>query len=265
MQPKGVRPGKARGIWARNLRSLESDDRQVPRRLRGRASDSKRPPNVTSRRRPFRRILLIATAIASGAWLWSALRLPSASRGLLFDELAAIPTNRVGLVLGCIPRMPDGRPNLYLTYRIEAAARLFHAGKVSYLLVSGDARHDGQDEVAAMREGLLALKVPGSRIVLDGRGLRTLDSVVRAATIYGLSGFTLVSQRFHNERAAYIARSFGLSVVGYNAIDPAPVSFDKMRYREPIARLLAVVETRTRWRVPHDTGERIRIGETEGG
>jgi SanA protein len=218
---------------------------------------------LKSSRRRIQRFLLTATAVASGGWLLAALTLPAASRGLLYDDLAGIPRNRVGLVLGCVPRMSDGRPNLYLTRRIEAAARLYHAGKVSYLLVSGDAQRDGQDEVAAMRQGLLSFGVPDAQIVVDGRGLRTFDSVLRAAEVYGLSQFTLVSQRFHNQRAIYIAKAFGLSVVGYNALDPAPFHFDKMRYREPIARLLAVIDTRIRRRIERDTSERIRIGEGE--
>ena len=214
-------------------------------------------------RRHIQRLLLTATAIASCTWLFAALRLPDACRGLLFDDLAAIPHHRVGLVLGCVPCLPDGRPNLYLTRRIEAAARLYHAGKVSYLLVSGDTQRDGQNEVAAMREGLLALGVPDARIAMDGLGLRTFDSILRATEVYGLSQFTLVSQRFHNERAVYIAKAFGLSVVGYNALDPVPVRFDRMRYREPIARILAVVDTRVRGFIPHEAANRIRIGQDE--
>lgn len=188
--------------------------------------------------------------------------MPTASRGLLFDDVGAIEHNRVGLVLGCVPRLPDGRPNLYLARRIEAAARLFHAGKVEYLLVSGDAQRDGQDEPAAMREGLLALGVPEARLVVDALGLRTLDSVARAKQVYGLSRLTLVSQRFHNERAVYLAQALGLSVVGYNAGDPPRLPRDNMRFREPFARVLAVLDMRVFGTQPKHLGAPIAIGET---
>jgi len=182
------------------------------------------------------------------------------SRGLLFSDVAAIGHNRVGLVLGCVPRLPDGRPNLYLVRRIEAGARLYQAGKVDYLLVSGDLDRDGQDETAAMREGLIALGVPGARIVVDSLGLRTLDSVVRAHKVYGLSHMTIVSQRFHNERALYIAQALGLSVVGYNAADPPRLSWDKMQLREPFARIMAVLDMRVFGTQPRHLGARVTIG-----
>ncbi|HEY5954970.1 MAG TPA: ElyC/SanA/YdcF family protein, partial [Polyangiaceae bacterium] len=178
-------------------------------------------------RRAFARYGLFLGAVVGSAWVIEVLRMPARSRGLLHDDPQGIAPNRVGLVLGCVPRMPDGRPNLYFTYRIEAASRLYRAGKVEYLLVSGDAARDGQDEPAAMRTALLASGVPDAKIVVDPKGLRTRESILRAKWVYGLGQFTLISQRFHNERAAYIARSMGLSVIGLNAVDPR-VSFDKM-------------------------------------
>lgn len=216
----------------------------------------KKPP-----RRVRSRYWLLAGALVGSAWMIDVLRMPSATNGLLFDDPNDVPTNRVGLVLGCVPRLPDGRPNRYFTFRMQAAARLFRAGRVEYFLVSGDAARDGQDEPAAMRAALIESGVPESRIVVDGKSLRTRDSILRAKWVYGLSRFTLISQRFHNQRAATIAQSMGLSVVGFNAIDPPRAFFDKMQWREPFARILAVLEAR----LPNadvDPGfERIHIGE----
>jgi SanA protein len=98
--------------------------------------------------------------------------------------------------------------------------------------------------------------------VLDPHGLRTFDSVARAKLVYGLGQFTLISQRFHNERAVYIARALGLSVVGYNAGDPPRMRLDEMRYREPFARMLAVLDARVLGTKPRHLGERISIGQT---
>jgi SanA protein len=203
---------------------------------------------------------LVATAVAASAWSLEAIRMSALSRGLLFDDLEAIPSNRVGLLLGCMPRLPDGRTNRYFTARVEAAARLLHAGKVRFLLVSGDANRDGQDEPAAMRAGLLGLGVKDAAIVLDPHSLRTFDSVARAKLVYGLGQFTLISQRFHNQRAVYIARALGLSVVAYNADDPPRMPHDTMRYREPFARMLAVLDVRVLGTKPRHLGERISIG-----
>lgn len=184
----------------------------------------------------------------------------SASRHLLFDSVEAIPKHRVGLLLGCVPRLADGSQNHYFVYRVDAAARLYHASRIEYVLVSGDPNRDGHDEPAAMRSALIERGVPQQRIIVDARGLRTLDSVLRAKLVYGLREFSLISQRFHNERAAYIARFAGLSVVGFNARDPAPISaFDTMRWREPFARVLAVLDMRVLHAQPRFVGERTPI------
>lgn len=210
-------------------------------------------------RKMLKRWSLMATGLVSTAWLVEVWRMPARSAELLYDDLERIPHNRVGMVLGCVPRLADGRTNLFLTERIAAAARLYHAGKVDYLLVSGDAERGGQDEPAAMRAGLLKLKVPDARIVIDPRGLRTLDSVFRAKLVYGLTAMTIISQRFHNERAAYIAQGIGVAVVGFNATHPEVV-IDKMRIREPFARVLAVLDARVLGTQPRYLGEHVVIG-----
>jgi SanA protein len=211
-------------------------------------------------RRVRSRYWLLAGALVGSTWIVEVLRIPSATHGLLFDDPNAIAKNRVGLVLGCVPRMNDGQPNRYFTARMQAAARLFQAGKVEYLLVSGDAARDGQDEPAAMRTALIASGVPDARIVVDAKSLRTRDSIWRAKWVYGLSQFTLISQRFHNQRAATIAHSMGLSVVGFNAVDPPRTWRDKMQWREPFARVLAVLEAHLPQTDADPGVERVVIG-----
>lgn len=49
---------------------------------------------------------------------------------------------------------------------------------------------------------------------LGGKGYRTLDSVVRTCKVYGFNSFIVVSQRFHNERALYLAEHLEINVVG---------------------------------------------------
>ena len=54
------------------------------------------------------------------------------------DDPARLPEVPVALVLGAAPIGPEGGPNRYFVYRLDAAAALYKAGKVKYLLVSGD-------------------------------------------------------------------------------------------------------------------------------
>src|SRR5579883_2424916 len=105
--------------------------------------------------------VLLGAGVLCLAWGALASRLiHQASRGRLYSDVAAIPPRPVGLVLGCAAKLPDGRRNLYFYYRIQAAAELYRAGKVQYLLVSGDNHAAGYDEPTDMKNSLLQAGVP---------------------------------------------------------------------------------------------------------
>jgi SanA protein len=182
------------------------------------------------------------------------------SQPWIFERLAELPTNKVALVLGTSPTTQDGRRNLFFLYRIGAAAQLYRAGKVEYLLVSGDNSRKGYDEPSAMRDALLKLGVPRERIYLDYAGFRTLDSVVRASEVFKEQKFTIVSQGFHNQRAVFIGRERGLEVVGYNA-RPVPTSLaPQVKVREYFARVGMVLDLFLLDTGPKFLGKPIRIG-----
>ncbi len=124
----------------------------------------------------------------------------------------------VALVLGTRRTTPDGRwSNPHFAHRIEAAAALYRAGKVKRLLVSGDNHVRGYDEPSDMRDALVAAGVPAQAIALDYAGFRTLDSVVRAKEVFGQTSLVVVSEQFHNYRAVFICRHFGIDAVAYSA------------------------------------------------
>ena len=60
----------------------------------------------------------------------------SPRRGRL-PKPAKVPAMEVALVLGTAPIGPEGGPNHYFVYRLDAAAALWKAGKVKYFIVSG--------------------------------------------------------------------------------------------------------------------------------
>ncbi len=162
-----------------------------------------------------------------------------------FGEVAAVPSDiKVALVLGCSKKLPDGRSNRFFGKRIAAAAQLYHAGKCRALIVSGDNSVKGYDEPTDMRDALVAAGVPLDKIHCDYAGFRTLDSVVRAQKVFGQSQVIIVSQRFHNERAIYLARSLGMDAYGFNAADAVlstPLRL-KNQAREALARVQAVLD-----------------------
>lgn len=159
----------------------------------------------------------------------------------LYNSVQAIPANNVGLVLGASAKLGNGFKNLYFEYRMDAAAQLYHAGKVKHLIVSGDNSTPYYNEPADMRTALIKRGVPAQCITLDYAGLRTLDSVVRAKNVFGISKLTIVSQEFHNKRALYLAQSAGVDAIAYNA---KAVTFNSRSntLRETLARVNAVLD-----------------------
>jgi SanA protein len=160
----------------------------------------------------------LALIVVLGAWLADG-RLERFATPYLADEPAALPEIDVALVLGAAPIGPEGGPNRYFEYRLDAAAALWRAGKVKYLLVSGDNRPPDYDEPSAMRAGLIARGVPEQAIYRDFAGVRTRDSVLRARSVFGQQRLIIVSQGFHASRAIFLARREGIDAWGLAARD----------------------------------------------
>lgn len=141
------------------------------------------------------------------------------AKGLHYNNIEKVPKNKVGLVLGASKLSASGNINLFYKHRVNAAVELYKAGKIDYILVSGDNGRKGYDEPTDFKNDLIAKGVPEHRIFLDYAGFRTLDSVVRAKEIFGQNSMTIISQKFHNQRAIYIAQHFNINAVAYNAKD----------------------------------------------
>ena len=156
--------------------------------------------------------------------------------------------------------MKNGKNNLYFDYRIKAATELYNAGKIKYILVSGDNRRNDYNEPEEMKQALIATGIPEQQIILDYAGLRTLDSVIRAHLIFGLERFTLISQEFHNERAIFLAQQNHLQVIGYNAQDVSAYAGFKTNLRELLARVKVFIDIITD-KAPKHLGEKVEIPE----
>ncbi len=164
------------------------------------------------------------------------------AEGKVFSDIDSIKYNKVGLLLGTTPQARIGRiTNAFFTYRIDAAEQLYKARKIEKILISGDENSlDGINEPECMRDSLMARGVPANAIILDGKGYRTICSVINANKVYGLKSFTIISQKFHNERAIYQAEHLGLDVENiqaYNAKDPKSRRAYLTTIREYFARV----------------------------
>lgn len=139
-----------------------------------------------------------------------------------FNDVDCIPQNNVGLLLGTSPTTPQGEHNYYFDNRIYATVELYKQGKIKQIIASGGdySAQNGCDELAAMRDSLVSNGVPYSVITLDYQGLRTLNSIATAKGIYNLDSLTIISQKYHNERAIWLAEHYGLHAIAYNATTP---------------------------------------------
>lgn len=172
------------------------------------------------------------------------------AKGKTFYEIDSIPPSDYGLLLGTTPQTRIGRrTNLFFKYRIDATVQLYKAGKIKRILISGDENSlDGVNEVECMKDSLIAHGIDINDIILDGKGFRTLDSVVRAVKVYYMHSFVVISQKFHNERAIYLAEHLGLEIhdiKGYNAADPASKMTLMTYIREYFARVKVFVDILT--------------------
>ncbi len=165
-----------------------------------------------------------------------------AAEGKTFATSETIPKNRVGLVLGTSKKLTNGRPNLYYTYRINATIALFKAGKIDFVLVSGDNGTIYYNEPTTIQKDLIKGGIPTEKIFLDYAGFRTLDSMVRAKEVFGLDTITVISQKFHNERAIYLAEKKGLKAIGFNAQDISTQQGFKVQLREYFARVKVFID-----------------------
>ena len=210
-----------------------------------------------------RHLLLGIAAIAVAVVVFTVyvnVRVENAAEGLVFDNVASVPRNRVALLLGTNPRNRRGGLNSYFTNRIKTAAELYHSGKVEYIIASGDNHTRLYDEPTAMRDSLVGRGVPADKIILDYAGFRTFDSVVRAKEIFRCDSLTIISQSDHNARALYIARNKGIEAVAVAApLRAGRFVRTRLTLREWLARDKMMLDI---WfgREPHFLGEKIEIG-----
>ena len=172
------------------------------------------------------------------------------AEGKVFSDIDSIKYNKVGLLLGTTPQARFDRiTNYFFIYRIDAAEQLYKAGKIDQILISGDEHSlDDINETECMRDSLVARGVPASAIILDGKGYRTICSVINANKVYGLKSFTIISQKFHNERAIYQAEHLGLdieNIQAYNAKDPKSRRAYLTTIREYFARVKMFMDLMT--------------------
>lgn len=178
---------------------------------------------------------LLAFVVVSNIWI------VLSSKSRIYDSLEEVPETKTGLILGTSKRIASGQPNEFFANRMDAAAELYHKGKIEKFVISGHKASVYYDEPRDMMQALQERGVPGNRMTLDTAGLRTLDSVIRCRQIYGQKEVIIVTQRFHAYRTLFIADQHDLAATVYAAKNPNR-RFVQVMLRELVARPLAVLD-----------------------
>jgi SanA protein len=210
----------------------------------------------------FKRILQAFALLVILAGLsipWANHLVLQAAKDKTWSRIEDVTPMRTGLLLGTSKFMKNGWDNEYFTNRIKAAAELFTTGKIKYLVISGDNSSPGYNEPVDMRTALIARGIDSTRIYLDYAGFRTFDSMVRVKEIFGQDTILVISQKFHNERAIYIAQKLQIVARGYNAEDVNKYLGFRTALREKFARVKVVLDFMTGVK-PRFLGPRVKIG-----
>ncbi|MBI9068881.1 MAG: YdcF family protein [Salinivirgaceae bacterium] len=158
------------------------------------------------------------------------------AKGSSYNDINQIEYNRVGLILGTSKYSMNGDINLYYKYRIVAAIDLYESKKIDFILISGDNGQVEYNEPKIIRADLIKAGIPEEHIFLDYAGFRTWDSIIRAKKVFGENKLTVISQKFHNQRAIFIGKQNDMELIGFNAKDVPNNYGAKTRLREKFAR-----------------------------
>ena len=82
--------------------------------------------------------------------------------------------------------------------------------------------------------------------------------MVRAKAIFSLTECTIISQKFHNERAIYLAQKNGINAIAFNAKNTTGRYGLKTNLREYLAKTKAVLDILFRVQ-PKFLGKKIDI------
>jgi SanA protein len=208
-------------------------------------------------------IVLLALA-AFGAFLLAAgnAYVLLASDEETFERVGEVPPAEVAIVPGALVE-PDGEMSAMLAARVEWASRLWHAGRVEKILVSGDHGSWRYDEPDTMRKALVRNGVAPEDVFEDHAGFDTWATMVRAREIFGVDEAVVVTQGFHMPRALYLADRAGIAATGLTA-DPRDWGLQgrKSSVREVLSRVKAIADVTLD--APAMAGRRIPIATSDG-
>ncbi|MGV1048776.1 MAG: SanA/YdcF family protein [Solirubrobacterales bacterium] len=217
---------------------------------------------------PLRRWPRLSKAVAAGAVLVVLLVVGSnayillSTSGESTSKVADVPRAPVAIVPGALVQ-PDGKMSVMLADRVKDAYRLWRAGKVEKILVSGDHHTWAYDEPDTMRKALVARGVPPRDVFEDHAGFDTWATMVRARSIFGIDHAVVVTQGFHMPRALFLADAAGIEATGLTSdLHRYGYQLQKSEVREVLSRVKAIADVTLD--TPAMAGPKIPIESADG-
>jgi uncharacterized SAM-binding protein YcdF (DUF218 family) len=165
-------------------------------------------------------------------WVFSTPLIAQLLLGSLERQFAPVDRNTkadVAILLGGLMingTSDDSEPSLGRgADRALHAARLYRAGRVRYILISGGNLPWRQARVSEAEQAAYLLKewgVPGEALLIEGQSRNTYENAQRSKSIWNAFGFhsgLLVTSASHMPRALAVFRHAGFNV------EPAPADF----------------------------------------
>ncbi|HXI57234.1 MAG TPA: ElyC/SanA/YdcF family protein [Polyangia bacterium] len=186
----------------------------------------------------LRRLIRNAVLLGLAALVAANIYAQWSTADVTFQRAAEVPSRPTAIVLGT--HVNRGVPSQELAERLQAAADLYSAGKVSAILVSGGVYGNDQDEPGAMARWLVGRGVPAAAVTQDRLGIRTRATMERAAQVFGVRAAAICTQAYHLPRALILARKAGIDAVGLIGDSHAAM---RHSLREILARPAMLLET----------------------
>lgn len=160
-------------------------------------------PRLRSSLRWTTALLVVAFSVGAGVIATDGL-----NDKIAVADVVVVPGNTVN---------PDGTLSPRLRARLDVALALFKSKKCLLVLVSGATGKEGVDEAVAMSKYLIAMGVPGDRIIQDSAGFNTeatARNTAQALRQRNLKSVLIATQFFHVTRLRSLLEREGVRVVG---------------------------------------------------
>lgn len=154
----------------------------------------------------------------------------SSTKTKIYYSAKKFPKNDVGIIFGA--GINGNQPSKYLKDRLDSGIMLWKAKRINKILLSGDNGRDEYDELTVMKNYCYNHGVDTTKIFIDYAGFDTYSTMYRAKHIFKIKRATLISQKYHLNRAIYIGQKLGIKCVGYSANKGEYLSYKYVCFRE---------------------------------